>query len=136
MRPAQGTQPHPCTQGDCAQISSTIRKALLPRSRRHLFPTSQQTEKCKVSLNTRHDDCDRLRSGYHKADVFIIPQHTRSKNKVQAQLESCKTPGASIPLSALRDDKFGIRPILHISSPSNYWYLGPVLFLNERVKAG
>lgn len=36
----------------------------------------------------------------------------------------------------LRSDKSGIKPILHISSLSNYWYLGPEPFLNEGVKAG
>lgn len=49
-------------------------------------------------------------------------------------LESCKIPDANISQSTPWDDTCGIGPILHILS--NYWYSGPLLFPNERVKAG
>lgn len=47
-----------------------------------------------------------------------------------------ETPNCWGAQDTLRGDKSGIKPILHISSLSNYWYLGPELFLNEGVKAG
>lgn len=83
-----------------------------------------------------NEDCAHLRGGYHKPDPLIAPQVTRSKNKVLALLQSCKSAGANISQGALRDDKLGIRPVLHTSSLSHSWYLGPVLAPNRGLKVG
>lgn len=47
-----------------------------------------------------------------------------------------KKPNCWGAQDTLKGDKSAIKPVLHTSSLSNYWYLGPELFLNERVKAG
>lgn len=82
------------------------------------------------SIQSRH----RVAQGWEKPEG---PNTTytcnRAAHKSPHPSEKPSSWGAQDPL---RGDKSGIKPILHISSLSNYWYLGPELFLNEGVKAG